>query len=303
MNILNKHLTKDQKIAINLYISRDAREVDRAFHQFRQGEGKAESVVRVLESYQNADGGFGHALEPDRRLIDSSVLETTVALQYLMQLPISREHPMVSKALNYLEKQYDGEQKLFPIVPVTVNHVPSAPWWHVNEAGETGFEKTPGNPSAEVLGYFQRCRPHSIFTAKLETDVLNRLDEITEWDMHEIQCYYRLAEMTPKPDLQRRIIQKIIQHVQFTQNPEEWQGYGLQPIQLIKNTQSPLYGKFEDIAEENAAWYAQQLHAEGYWNPSWEWGQYPVEWALSKKDWQSYLTVNACHPPQYLMKI
>ncbi|TFE04181.1 hypothetical protein [Jeotgalibacillus salarius] len=301
MNILTKHLTKDQKIAINLYIVRDAREVDRAFHEFRQGLDSAEKVIHALESYQNADGGFGHALEPDRRLIDSSVIETTVALQYLMQLPIKPEHPMVSNALNYLEKQYDGEIKLFPIVPATVNHVPRAPWWNVNEAGETGFEKTPGNPSAEILGYFQRCRPNSVFTSKLETDVMNRLNEIEEWDMHEIQCYYRLAELTPKKEVSAAIIQKIFQLVQFTKLPEEWQGYGLQPLQLIKKTHSPLYDEFEDLVEENARWYAEQLNPEGYWNPSWEWGQYPVEWAQSRKDWQSYLTVNACHPPQYLL--
>ncbi|AJD92400.1 hypothetical protein JMA_30830 [Jeotgalibacillus malaysiensis] len=302
MNILNKHLTKDQKIAINLYISRDAREVDRAFHAFRQGEGSHEAVIHALEAYQNRDGGFGHAIEPDRRMVDSSVIDTTVALQYVMQLPISTRHTMIVKALNYLEKQYNGEKKLFPIVPEIVNHVPRAPWWTVNEAGETGFEKTPGNPSAEILGYFQRCQPGSVFTAKLETDVINRLHEITEWDMHEIQCFYRLAELTPKAELKEEIIHKIKELVQFTKSPEEWSGYGLQPLQIITNTQSPLYNQFEDLAEENARWTAEQLHTKGYWNPSWEWGQYPVEWEQSKKEWQSYLTVNACHPPQYLVR-
>ncbi|WP_227394518.1 hypothetical protein [Jeotgalibacillus aurantiacus] len=306
MNILTKHLSKDQKIAINLYIQRYARPVERAFHQFRQGEGSHEAVIHALESYQNEDGGFGHALEADSRLIDSTVLDTTVALQYLMQLPIEADHPMVVKAMHYLIAQYDRGKKLFPIVPATVNHVPRAPWWNVNEeTGETGFEKIPGNPGAEILGYLHRCRSHMSdeITADLEVAMTKRLHEIDQWDMHEIQCYYRLAELTHKGELRDQIIQKIADqaHTALTKTSEEWEGYGLQPLKIVQRTQSPLYSVMEDLVEENARWYADRLTKEGYWNPSWEWGQYPVEWERAKKDWRSYLTVNACHPPHYLL--
>ncbi|PPA69678.1 hypothetical protein [Jeotgalibacillus proteolyticus] len=304
MNILSKHLSKNQIIAINLFIQREARPVDRAFHLFRQGEASYEEVVRCLELYQNQDGGFGHALEPDSRLIDSSVLNTTVALQYLTQLPIKEDHPMIQRALSYLIKHFDETHQRWPIVPVTINHVPRAPWWNVNEeTGETGFEKTPGNPAAEILGYFQYYReavPADLIE-KTEALVMQRFDEIQdEWDMHEVQCYYRLAQLTDQEEIKTRILSKMEQslHDIFALSKEEWSSYGLQPISLIQQTDSPFYPELEEVVEENAHYLAEQLTSDGCFEPSWEWGQYPIEWEQAKKEWCSFLTVMACHPPK-----
>lgn len=304
MNVLAKHLTRGQKIAINLFIQREARPVDRAFHLFRQGEGSHEDVLLALHAYQNPDGGFGHALEPDSRLIDSSVLNTTLALQYLAQLPVQKDHPMVKNALDYLIHQYDSAKERWPIVPATINNVPRAPWWQVNEqTGETGFEKTPGNPAAEILGYFHYYREAvpSDLIEKTEAFVMKRWDEMTVWEMHEVQCYYRLAELTDNEEIKQRIYTKIKDHSEdiFMLSRQQWEGYGLQPLALIKQTQCPLYAELEEVVEENANWYAEKLTKGGYWEPSWEWGQYPAEWEQAKKEWCSYLTVMACHPPKY----
>jgi len=304
MNLLTKHLTKNQVIAINLYIQREGRMVDRAFHSFRQGKGSYEKVIHGLESYQNADGGFGHALEPDSRLLDSSVLNTTMALQYLVQLPVTGDHPMIKKALDYLVAQFDEAHDRWPIVPVTINHVPRAPWWNVNEkTGESGFEKTPGNPAAEILGYFHYYREFipSDLIERTESFVMRRWDEISEWEMHEVQCFYRLAELTDDKEIKQRIITKMKNNLHdiFALSKTQWTGYGLQPIAIIKQTQSPLYEELEEVVEENANWFAEQLTKDGHWEPSWEWGQYPIEWKQAKKEWCSFLTVTACHPPKF----
>ncbi|KIL52716.1 prenyltransferase/squalene oxidase repeat-containing protein [Jeotgalibacillus campisalis] len=301
MNILSRHLSKDQITAIHLYIQREAREVDRAFHFFRQGEGTSEKVIQALQHYQNADGGFGHALEPDSRLLDSSVLNTTIALQFLVQLPIDGHHPMIKQTFDYLTKQFDDINGRWSNVPVTINHVPRAPWWNVNEeTGETGFENTPGNPAAEILGYFHfyRDQTSSDLIEKVETSVMKRWDEIEEWDMHEVQCYYRLAQLTDQEEIRMRILSKMSLHLHdiFALSKDQWSSYGLQPLALINQTTSFLYKELEDVVEENAYWYAEQLSKEGCFEPTWEWGQYPLEWKQAKKEWSSYLTVTACHP-------
>ncbi|MGD7042928.1 hypothetical protein [Jeotgalibacillus proteolyticus] len=300
MNILAKHLTKDQVTAIHLYIQREARELDRAFHFFRQGEGTGEEVVRALQHYQNADGGFGHALEPDSRLLDSSVLNTTLALQFLVQLPVDSSRPMIKQALEYLTSQFDSEKGIWPIVPPTINHVPRAPWWNVSETGKTAFEKTPGNPAAEILGYlhFYRDQISPELIERVEQLVMKRWDDIEKWDMHEVQCYYRLAQLTDTEEIQQRIIAKMSDHLHdiFALSKDQWSSYGLQPIALINQKQSFLYSELEEVVEENAYWYAAKLTQDGCFEPAWEWGQYPVEWQQAKKEWSSYLTVTACHP-------
>ncbi|KIL49704.1 hypothetical protein [Jeotgalibacillus soli] len=299
MNLLMKYLSKEQIEAIDHYIMHEARPVDRAFYLYRQGKGSAEDVIQALQSYQNQDGGFGHALEPDSRLTESSVLNTTIAFQFLSRLPVNGDHQMVQKGLNYLIQQYNATHGTWPIVPAAINQVPRAPWWNVNEeTGETSFEKTPGNPAAEILGYFQHYRKYIPLRIleQIQSSVMKRWDEIDEWEMHEVQCYYRLAELTNNEEIRARIIRKMRQNVNeiFLLTKKQWAGYGLQPMVIVKEENSPLYSVLEGVVEENHQWFSSQLEKAGYWKPGWEWGQYPKEWEQAKKEWCSYITVMAC---------
>ena len=47
------------------FIYRNARPLDLARWQYLFEDGGRENVLNILASYQNEDGGFGHALEPD----------------------------------------------------------------------------------------------------------------------------------------------------------------------------------------------------------------------------------------------
>ena len=49
------------------FLWREARLIDRLRAQVLLRGGAAESVIAALRPYQNEDGGFGHALEPDLR--------------------------------------------------------------------------------------------------------------------------------------------------------------------------------------------------------------------------------------------
>lgn len=47
------------------FIYRNARPLDLARWQYHFEGGSKEAVLTTLAAYQNEDGGFGHALEPD----------------------------------------------------------------------------------------------------------------------------------------------------------------------------------------------------------------------------------------------
>src|SRR5258708_30771428 len=83
------------------FIWLSARLVDRQRYSVLFKNGSPGDVVAALQPYQNPDGGFGHALEPDGRGPDSQPLHTHSAL--LMLDEIGRfDAPMVSHALDYL---------------------------------------------------------------------------------------------------------------------------------------------------------------------------------------------------------
>ena len=47
------------------FVYRNARPLDIARWQYHFESGSSDAVLKALATYQNADGGFGHALEPD----------------------------------------------------------------------------------------------------------------------------------------------------------------------------------------------------------------------------------------------
>jgi hypothetical protein len=68
------------------FILGNARLLDRKRFAFRFEGGAAKDVVAALRPYQNVDGGFGHALEPDMRCSASQPVSTELALEILDEL-------------------------------------------------------------------------------------------------------------------------------------------------------------------------------------------------------------------------
>jgi hypothetical protein len=74
----------DQRAAEN-FIWSAARPVDRHRYSMLFGDGTAGPVLEALRGYGNADGGFGHALEPDLRGPGSQPAPTLYALEILTE--------------------------------------------------------------------------------------------------------------------------------------------------------------------------------------------------------------------------
>ena len=51
------------------FVAANARVIDRRRFERLFGDGDAQPVRDAVAAYRNADGGFGHALEPDCRAV------------------------------------------------------------------------------------------------------------------------------------------------------------------------------------------------------------------------------------------
>lgn len=65
------------------FLCSNARLLERLLYAYRFRAGSREAVLAALRAYQNADGGFGNALEPDIRCPDSQPVPTQHALEIL----------------------------------------------------------------------------------------------------------------------------------------------------------------------------------------------------------------------------
>jgi hypothetical protein len=276
------------------FIQEKARGIDQALFEYFFMQGPPSRVWEELERYQNRDGGFGHAIEPDFRLEPSSPMATTIGFQYLIAVNTPMDHPMVQKGIRYLLDTYDEASGRWQAIPESVNRVPHAPWWHYDEEQKrTSVEEAWGNPFAEIVGCFHRY-PRLVpsdFLDFLTQRCMDYLDQ-TKLTMHECLCYVRLAEHAPEPTRDR-----IIEVVRSQLNelvdirPESWDQYGMQPLTLIETPQSPFFKELAEDVDLNLDYLIEKQSDDGSWAPNWQWGQYHEDWKVAEEEWKGFLTV------------
>ncbi len=80
---------------------RNARLIERYLFTSLFANGGTEPVLAALRAYQNEDGGFGNALEPDKRCPSSQPQDVEFALHILDDINALND-PMVAHACDYL---------------------------------------------------------------------------------------------------------------------------------------------------------------------------------------------------------
>ncbi len=277
------------------FLRKEARPLESVFFAYYFEDGPAESVLKELARFQNTDGGFGHGLEPDVRLADSSVIATTIAFQHLRELRVPAEHPLVVNGCRYLRETYDTARLNWPIIPPTIDDAPHAPWWIHN--GELMNRQI--NPRVEILGYiydyavhFPEAMRHSL-TASVMDHVQNHPDEM---EMHDLLCCLRLYETESLPEaVKTSLLQKLTLLVahNVARSQEQWRAYGLPPLAVIKSPQSPFASLFVEEIPQNLDFLIEARGAEGAWRPNWSWGDlWPEAWQQAERDWSGVITLD-----------
>lgn len=131
------------------FVWRSARLLDRHRFAVLTGAGGAEPVLATLRAYQNADGGFGNALEPDLRAPVSLPQPVELAFHVLDELG-AFDDPMVARACDWLVSVTTDEGGV-PFVLPSARAWPRAPWW---EAGDEPPASV--NPTAALAGLLHR---------------------------------------------------------------------------------------------------------------------------------------------------
>lgn len=188
-------LSRDQFDKAKHFIKTKSRKLERAMFEFEFENGNKESVITELNAYQNSDGGFGNAIEPDFRCNESSALGTTVAFQFLSRIKSDENTDMVRQAVAYLLNSVKRTGTYYwEIVPEEVETAPRAPWWNYNK-----LRPFSGNPNAEIVGYLHEFKglvfPDLLH--ELTQQILNYLETLQEPEPHELLCFLRMSDSLP----------------------------------------------------------------------------------------------------------
>ncbi len=254
------------------------------------GFGNAAAVVGELSAYQNPDGGFGHGLEPDFWLPDSSPMATSRALQILVELPGDDARRMEQQAVSYLDASFDRETLQWESVPASVNEYPHAPWWHYSNELSGHW----GNPTAELIGYCAKLTPSTGYWQEVALgEVKSRLLGLgaAATEEHELYCFNRCLQMVPQlqtPELVQHLAELASRHT--ARSAAEWVSYRPQPLHYVTRPDHILEPYYRETLPANFRFWEQSLSADGVWHPNWQWGQYEEAWATARLQWIGVLT-------------
>ena len=156
------------------FISTRGRPLEQAQFEFHFNNGSVEGVLAELGKFQNSDGGFGHAVEPDVRMPESSPFISSVAFQVISELDVPADHPIVQCGITYFKQAHNASIGGWDPTGPLANDYPRAPWWNYSEADGLLDELKQSNPGAEIAGYLQKYRANSkdVFVDMVTDDAL-----------------------------------------------------------------------------------------------------------------------------------
>ncbi len=275
------------------FVRNHARILDKKLLEYHFENGSKNEVLRALAKYQNPDGGFGNAIEPDFRLEASSPMATSVGLQYCVEIEVDPEDIIVQSAIKYLVSTYQSDGGFWPFAFMDVNEEPHAPWWHADEITSPPEAKWP-NPNAELVGYLNKYATHVPEEARslVNRRVLLNLDssKYIEGLLYNVICWNRACHYLPE-SLGMKAEDKIERTLRRISPLNEETLREIRIFSLAPDPESIMYRLFPDTVHVFLDSEIERQSDDGGWWPTWEWGQYEAVWSIAKEEWAGKITV------------
>jgi hypothetical protein len=270
------------------FILRNARLLERHLFARRFLRQSAEHVVQALRSYQNDDGGFGNALEPDLRGPDSQPIHVDFALRVFHEIDMAPPE-MVARACSYLVG-VTGETGGVPAILPSAARYPRAGHWQ-----PAVWIADSLNPTAMIAGLLHSLHVGHAWLDRADAFCWKRMSETKVeggYDLAAVYCFLNHA-----PD-QRRAVQMAeeiadaIPHASFfALDPEDLDGgaHALTPLHLAPTPDAMAAGLFApELLGAHIDHLIDQQQDDGGWPITWE---PPSEMAALQ--WRGIETVRA----------
>ena len=172
------------------FVWRSARLLDR--HRFAHLflDGDRAPVLAALAAYQNPDGGFGNALEPDLRGPASQPEPVEVAFHVLDEVG-AMDHPMVAAACDWLGTATTPAGGVPFVLPSAAEH-PRAPWWQTEPDPPASLV-----PTATIAGLLHKHRVAHPWLAGATAFTWRAIDDLAETSPYEVRAVLPFLDHVP----------------------------------------------------------------------------------------------------------
>jgi hypothetical protein len=245
-------------------------------------------VVDALRGYQNDDGGFGHALEPDKRCPASLPIDVEAAFQAIAAAGAADEI-MIKRACDFLAATaaQAGADGAVPAAFDVIERFPRAAHW-------TDWTYAPAlNPTAGLAGLlYQLGFDHPWRTQATEYCWRQLAAGIWPHDAHtlsEVMIFLAHVPDRDRADQQAREIAGHLADVEMFHLDPDAEGYGLTPLHLAPESGSRWRRLFTDAQIDG--------HLDRLLNSQQEDGGWPISWEPPSQaailEWRGIVTLQA----------
>lgn len=243
------------------FVRRDARVVERRLFSTVFEGADPQGVVDALRGFQNADGGFGQGLEPDKRCPDSLPLDVEVAFDTLIAAG-ARDEEMVRRATDWLGQVANADGAVSLCAPVVAEY-PRAE--HITE-----WTYQPGiNPTAGLVGRLHHLGVEHPWREKAGAWSAAELAKGLPEDAHGMHEALEFLEHTEDVDVDR--IREWLPKLQYFRADAADPSYGVTPLHFASTPDSFWKQLFTDAQlEAHLDRLIADQQDDGGWALTWE---------------------------------
>jgi len=266
------------------FLWRNARLLERQRFAYHFLGGPKTAVLTALGAYQNADGGFGNALEPDKRYPGSNAIDIMTAF-YILDEVDAVDDGMVSRACDYL-LQISSPEGGLPFAIPQMRAYPHTPWWGTDNP----HPPAEINPTGDIAGVLLKHQVNHPWLEKAVPFCWQEQDpnrDSFEFIMPAVQ-FLTFVPQQDKAQVYLEQIRQTILNKKLVAYDRSLGGYIKFPLDWAPTPAHPLRGLFTDAeikADLQAIIDTQQ-----------EDGGWPINWQTVSKavelEWRGIVTLN-----------
>lgn len=238
-------------------------------------------MIDALRPYQNSDGGFGHALEPDLRGPESQPVPVEMALQVL-DATGEIDADMVDGILRYLESITRPDGGVPWVLP---SPSPRGPWW-------VPVDGLPGslNPTASIAGLLLKHGVSHPWVTRATEFCWTAIDGLSAPDPFDVLSVLKFLENAPdrpRADLSWALLRPLVLSV--AELDPQAEGYVHGPLDF-----APLPGSLARAAfpTDVIAQHLDALSAKQKDDGGWDFA-FPAWTPITRFEWRGWVTVDA----------
>ena len=249
------------------FILRNARLLERRRFAAQFEGAPAASVVTALAAYRNTDGGFGAALEPDKRDPASQPVDVQFALETMDGVG-AFDRQIALGVCGWLARVSTAEGGV-PFALPSVNDFPHAPWWDCEANPPANL-----NPTAAILGVLLKHRVEHGWIGRATAFCWDAIAKIDRTEFHELMPVLAFLEHAPERARADKAMAQVLERIAApggVENDPDAGGYVHKPLEWAPTPDSPCRKLFADATiDKHLKALAAKQEADGGWPISWD---------------------------------